>query len=277
MRHPTKLEAIYQWEVTTPGHAEGICTNHATGDHHMIELAQQSDGIHWKVEKGQEDDERTCRVIQHLHRHAEEGSIVFYANPLLHRFPWKVPDSIVNKHVSKALKKQPFKMYCGDGPSLKGQLESLAQAVQSSKWQDAAMQQTPTQLWQHSHELTSYQVWVGYCVATRQLSLSQRSRKRQQLQKAAVLQRNQRNDRAYILELPSGKSLLAETFRTLDGGNMEWEVAGARVGKLRQQESTINFSIDSGETQKIISRHGRGASHTMEAAMAHHLRTPYDM
>ncbi|OWZ18308.1 hypothetical protein PHMEG_0007617 [Phytophthora megakarya] len=35
-----------------------------------------------------------------------------------------------------------------------------------SEWMAAALQQTPTELWEHKNELTAYQVWVAYRGAT---------------------------------------------------------------------------------------------------------------
>lgn len=40
------------------------------------------------------------------------------------------------------------------------------------------MQRTPKQVWRHSNELTEYQIWVGYRVATRQLSVHDEDRGR---------------------------------------------------------------------------------------------------
>jgi len=171
LRHPTELEANYEWEMTTPGHARGVSSNSQTEDQYVIEMDQQENGIHWCVGKPLAADAVTRRDRRKLSRYEAEGSIVFFAHPWLHRFEWSVPDSIANRHVVNALKKQPFRRYRGDSPSIVGQLKRLEQAVTSSAWQAAAMQQMPTQLWRHHQELTEYQVWVGYRVATRQLNL----------------------------------------------------------------------------------------------------------
>ncbi|KAE9326617.1 hypothetical protein PR003_g16202 [Phytophthora rubi] len=96
--------------------------------------------------------------IRKLQRYEDEGSIVFNAHPKLHGFPWSVPDTIANKHVLAAIKKQAFRRYRGDGISIGEVVKGLQQAARSSTWQEAALQQTPKQLWAHNNELTEYQV-----------------------------------------------------------------------------------------------------------------------
>ncbi|POM62400.1 hypothetical protein PHPALM_28447 [Phytophthora palmivora] len=70
---------------------------------------------------------------------------------------WSVPDSIANKHVLVALKKQAFKHYRGERESLDRMVAMLQNTVAQSNWQAAAMQQTPKRLWAHRNELTEYQ------------------------------------------------------------------------------------------------------------------------
>jgi hypothetical protein len=171
MRHVTKLDASYDWEATTSGHARGISTDLQTGDQHVLVVDQQADGKHWRVGGALAADEVTRHDQQKLRSHEAEGSIVFYAHPRVHGFEWSVPETIANRHVVQALKKQPFRRFRGDGPSIRGQLRRLEQAAKSSTWQAAVMQQTPQQLWRHQRALTEYQVWVAYRVATRQLNL----------------------------------------------------------------------------------------------------------
>jgi hypothetical protein len=178
LRHPTKLESTYRWEATTEGHAHGTSTDRTTGGRSLIELGQQPDGVHWRVNEEKAVDDRTCRDCQHLSRYEEEGGIVFYAHPQIHRFPWSVPDSIANKHVVQALKKLPFRKYRGEGPSVCSQVEKLASSAATNQWQNAVMCQTPNQLWRHRQALTEYQVWVGYRIATRQLNLYHEDRGR---------------------------------------------------------------------------------------------------
>jgi 7-cyano-7-deazaguanine synthase in queuosine biosynthesis len=106
-----------------------------------------------------------------MQKYQQEGSIVFYAHPLLHGFPWRVRDSISNKHVMKAIKQQPFARYKESERNNQKLLDGLKEKMETSSWQRAVMEQTPSQLWEHRNELTEYQVWVAYRVAVRQLNL----------------------------------------------------------------------------------------------------------
>ena len=94
-----------------------------------------------------------------------------YASPVIHGFPWCVPDTIANKHVLLALKKQAFRRYKGSEGALTSALQALQDSARNSEWQAAALQQTTKMVWAHQHELTAYQVWVTYRVAVRQLNL----------------------------------------------------------------------------------------------------------
>jgi len=92
--------------------------------------------------------------------------------------PWSVPDSVANRHVLLAIKKQAFRWCKGLGYSLRPTLQGLRVAAQESAWQYAALQQTPRAVWDHGHVLTEYQVWVVYRVAVRQLNLYHAERTR---------------------------------------------------------------------------------------------------
>jgi len=61
---------------------------------------------------------------------------------------------------------------------VRAQVARLETAAAFSIWQQAAMSQTPKQLWRHGQALTEYQVWVGYRIATRQLNLYHEDRGR---------------------------------------------------------------------------------------------------
>ena len=103
-------------------------------------------------------DANICLGTHHhrLGKDQSAGSIVFYANPLIRGFLWSVPDTIASKHVLLALKKQPFRRYKGSDGALVRTVERLRNAAEGSAWQTAALQQTPTHLWDHENELTAY-------------------------------------------------------------------------------------------------------------------------
>ncbi|POM66370.1 RxLR effector candidate protein, partial [Phytophthora palmivora] len=63
-----------------------------------------------------------------------EDSIALFAHPQLHRFPWSVPDSVANKHIGAAIKKQVTKRYQQEGPTIKETVQQL-------------MEQTPKRVW----------------------------------------------------------------------------------------------------------------------------------
>jgi hypothetical protein len=178
MRHLTHLEGTYTWTAADSGKAVGTPTgahNHRGG---FLALEQQSDGIHWKMEEEKLPDEILEADRKKLMKYDNEGSIVFYAHPAIHSFPWHVAESVANKHVLRAIKKEPYQRYKGAGPALEQQIQRLEALAKTSAWQNAAMQQTPASLWAHRNELTEYQVWVSYRVALRQLNLYHEGRRR---------------------------------------------------------------------------------------------------
>ena len=65
-----------------------------------------------------------------LRKDQSAGGIVFYANPLIHGFPWSVPDTIANKHVLLSLKKQPFRRYKGSDGALVQTVKRLQNAAE---------------------------------------------------------------------------------------------------------------------------------------------------
>ena len=123
-------------------------------------------------------DRYTVADCQQLRRAQDAGGIVFQAHPLLHGLSWTVPDSVANRHVLLAIKKQAFRRCKGSGYSLRPTLQGLRVAAQESAWQYAALQQTPRAVWDHGRVLTDYQVWVVYRVAVRQLNLYHAERTR---------------------------------------------------------------------------------------------------
>jgi hypothetical protein len=155
MRHAGKLTQRYHWEATTPGHAHGISIDSRTVVAHEIALDQQSDGVQWQIQATTAPDHYTRQDTQHLRRDELDGGIVFYAHPLLHGVSWSVPETIANKHVVKALKKQPFRRYRGEGPTIAGPIEKLRMAGENSAGQAAIMQQTPSQIWGHGQAIKS--------------------------------------------------------------------------------------------------------------------------
>ncbi|EGZ26611.1 hypothetical protein PHYSODRAFT_456993, partial [Phytophthora sojae] len=85
-------------------------------------------------------------------------SVVFYAHPSLHQYPWTVEERIKNKHVSKGLKRQAFERFRTE---LRGGIgvviERLETQAKQDQWQCGLQQQRPKQLWSHDHSLTPYQ------------------------------------------------------------------------------------------------------------------------
>ncbi|ETN10387.1 hypothetical protein PPTG_10525 [Phytophthora nicotianae INRA-310] len=169
LRHPPELRNNYTWIIINAHRIRGVSST--SPEESTFELEQQPNGIHWMISESTQADATTKADIVQLQQHEYTGAIVFQAHPMLHGFPWTVPDSTANRHVLAAIKKQAFKRYCGDGIKLDATVNHLQQAVQTSTWQAAAMTQSPKQLWAHTNELTAYQVWVSYRVALRQLNL----------------------------------------------------------------------------------------------------------
>ncbi|CAI5719346.1 unnamed protein product [Peronospora destructor] len=95
-------------------------------------MEQDSDGIHWSIAANNIEDQRTAADCQKLRKVQVARGIVFYANPLIHGFPWSVPDTIANKHVLLALKKQPFRRYKGSDSALTRTLETLQDLAEGS-------------------------------------------------------------------------------------------------------------------------------------------------
>jgi hypothetical protein len=171
LRHPMHLDNKYTWEAKGAGRATGTTEEQRRGTRHTIEVVQQPNGIHWHVRDGDTTDQHTVADKKRMQRYQQEGSIMFYAHPHLHGFPWRVSDSIANKHVLKVIKQQPFDRYKRSEQQNQKLLDGLQEKAATSSWQRAVMAQTPNQLWEHRNELTEYQVWVAYRVAVRQLNL----------------------------------------------------------------------------------------------------------
>ncbi|KAE9164835.1 hypothetical protein PF005_g29854 [Phytophthora fragariae] len=105
-----------------------------------IQLDQANNGIHWTVRPAPQENVETNADRKKLQKYQSSGSIVFYAHPLCHNFPWKVPEPIANKHVVAALKKQPFRKYKCEGGKMNQFLDKLTEIVKTSGWQQAVMQ-----------------------------------------------------------------------------------------------------------------------------------------
>ncbi|ETI48447.1 hypothetical protein F443_07523, partial [Phytophthora nicotianae P1569] len=169
LRHPPELRNNYTWIIINAHRIRGVSST--SPEESTFELEQQPNGVHWMTSESTQADVTTKADIVKLQQHEYTGASVFQAHPMLHGYPWTVPDSTANRHVLAAIKKQAFKRYCGDGIKLDATVNHLQQAVQTSTWQAAAMTQSPKQLWAHTNELTAYQVWVSYRVTLRQLNL----------------------------------------------------------------------------------------------------------
>jgi hypothetical protein len=171
MRHLMKLQHAYNWEVIAGDRVRGTRADSTAREAPSLELTQQPNGIHWHVDATAQADSTLQADIEKLRRRENDGDIVVQAHPMLHGFPWEVPDTVANKHVLSALKKLAFRRYRGQHESTKSVVQGLARAANNSTWQTAVMEQMPNTLWAHNNELTEYQVWVSYRIAVRQLNL----------------------------------------------------------------------------------------------------------
>jgi hypothetical protein len=155
----------------------GATVKAGCGDGGSFELQQPQDGIHWEVMQNGHGDGIVQADMRKLRDREQDGGIVFNAHPRLHSFPWDVPDTVANKHVLAALKKQAFRRYRGEQHVLSIIVERLQQVRRRCPWQAAVMDQTPTHLWDHNNELTEYcefRLYLGiltYCI-NRPLTIS---------------------------------------------------------------------------------------------------------
>ena len=171
LRHPPALVRAYEWSLLAPGRVQGTVESPYPEQRIVIQLEQEQDGIHWCIAADNVEDQRTATDCQTLRRRVHTQGIVFYAHPHIHGLPWSVPDSVANTHVQRALKTQPYRLVKGSEFALTLPVSRLEEAARTSAWQAGALSQTPGFLWAHGAELTSYQVWVCYRVAVRQLNL----------------------------------------------------------------------------------------------------------
>ncbi|OWZ21351.1 LOW QUALITY PROTEIN: RxLR effector protein [Phytophthora megakarya] len=166
-----KLDHQYEWKMMESGRIQGVLLGGENGGDIHIRLEQQLNGIYWKLATIQNHENKVRADILRLENVQEEGGIVFRAHPHLHGVIWKVADTVKNKHVVKAIKRQSFKQYKGEGTRLAPVIAALKAKAEGNEWVEAGMQQSPSELWAHRNELTDYQVWVAYRVATGQLNL----------------------------------------------------------------------------------------------------------
>ena len=81
------MTQTYTWEHTMTGRIRGVGVNSDQGRQSAIALEQDSDGIHWSIAVNNIEDQQTAADCQWLRKDQGAGGIVFYANPLIHRFP----------------------------------------------------------------------------------------------------------------------------------------------------------------------------------------------
>lgn len=120
LRHPPNLTQDYTWTYTKLGCVSGIVEVSDPDQRSVINLEQNSDGIHWSIAANSIEDQRTAADCQLFQKENLDEGIVFSANPLIHGFPWSVPETIANMHVLLAIKKQVFRRYKGLESKLSG-------------------------------------------------------------------------------------------------------------------------------------------------------------
>ncbi|KAF1778110.1 hypothetical protein GQ600_21911 [Phytophthora cactorum] len=93
----------YTWRLTDEGAIEGKVQTAAAGENGQVRLDQADDGIHWFF-RGEpptlltDTEQEAAKWKQNM----QANGLVFKAHPCLHRFPWKVPNTVSNKHILKA-------------------------------------------------------------------------------------------------------------------------------------------------------------------------------
>ena len=173
MRHAPPGLLPYTWNYQGAGVIEGSTLESGPNPTRRVQLHQLADGIHWRctghfpeLADGFTAAERTFRSD------SQSTVFVFEAHPLLHRFPWSVPDTTPNECVITCLKRQAFAFHKKMlARRLGAFLDRLETRASTDDWQRAVLSQTPQQAWDHSHGLTDFQVWTGYRIVTRQLNL----------------------------------------------------------------------------------------------------------
>ncbi|OWY94387.1 RxLR effector protein, partial [Phytophthora megakarya] len=159
-----ELEHEYEWKCVGPGIVCGTRKDEEeTDEKTKIWLEQQPNGVHWRVL-----DEQS---IQDTKETSGSRWRSFLAHPNIHGFPWTTNDYVKNKHVIKALKKQPAQQLKRRKKGIERLIINLRTKAETSDWIKAALNQTPTELWAHKNELSEYQVWTAYRGATCQLNL----------------------------------------------------------------------------------------------------------
>ena len=111
-----------------------------------------------------------------IHRLRRHG-VVFYAHPRHHRFPWAVADNVANSSIQMKIFRLAFRLQASQ-TSACWSVETVDWAIgyDTDSWQRPGAHQSPSQVWDHAHGLTEYQVWTCYRVATKQLNLYHENR-----------------------------------------------------------------------------------------------------
>ena len=105
----------------------------------VLLLEQGIDGIHWRLAPDNGASQHTAADCETLRQGQDWGGIVFYAHPCIHGFPWSVPDSVANRHVLRAIKKQPFRRFKASRSALASTVQKLRLTANDSAWQAAAL------------------------------------------------------------------------------------------------------------------------------------------
>ena len=143
-----------------------------------IHLTQAADGFRWFFTTRFPELVTNSRVerttwLEQLHQHG----VAFYAHPRHHRFPWAVADAVSNASIRTTLSRLSFKLHKRQlAVALRPLLQRLEAATRTDTWQRAVVHQRPSQVWDHAHGLTEYQMWICYRIAIMQLNLYHENR-----------------------------------------------------------------------------------------------------
>ena len=180
-----------------------------------------------------------------------------------------MPDTIANKHVLLALKKQPFRRYKGSDSALTRTLETLTDSAEGRAWQTAALQQTPSNLWAHTNELTVYQVWVVYRVAVWQLKLFHPDRGQDNSCHKFQCCKGVKETLEHLPDMFVRGSLLAEAHLPLDRRTLGAWTAPGLPSKQCKQTRARTIQGGPGSAHQTPPRRGSRICCRVETHMAH--------
>ena len=173
LRHAPPGLLPYIWNYKGTGVIEGSTLESGLNPTRRVQLHQLADGIHWKCTRPFPKLTDVFTAAERTPRSdLQTTGFVFEAHPLLHRFPWSVPDTTPNECIITCLKRQAFALHKKMlARRLYAFLDRLETRACTDDWQRAVLSQTPQQAWDHNNGLTDFQFWTGYRIVTRQLNL----------------------------------------------------------------------------------------------------------